>query len=99
MMKGASSEQKKEWKMGHGQSFNWLPKAQKTLEGNRLLLSWIIVFVFILVVYSSFVIGLVCKLIFSFLFLAEDCFQETVEAMSHLGIKSDKQAEIFRVRF
>ena len=59
----------------------------------------IIVFVFILVVYSSFVIGLVCKLIFSFLFLAEDCFQETVEAMSHLGIKSDKQAEIFRVRF
>uniref|UniRef100_A0A8C4ZJ21 Myosin XIX n=1 Tax=Gadus morhua TaxID=8049 RepID=A0A8C4ZJ21_GADMO len=59
MMKGASSEQKKEWKMGHGQSFNWLPKAQKTLE--------------------------------------EDCFQETVEAMSHLGIKSDKQAEIFRI--
>ncbi|CAL8276800.1 unnamed protein product [Arctogadus glacialis] len=59
MMKGASSEQKKEWKMAHGQSFNWLPEAQKTLE--------------------------------------EDCFQETVEAMSHLGIKSEKQAEIFRI--
>ncbi|CAL8363653.1 unnamed protein product [Lota lota] len=59
MMKGASSEQKKEWEMAHGQSFNWLPKAEKTLE--------------------------------------EDCFQETVEAMSHLGIKSEKQAEIFRI--
>ncbi|KAJ3588797.1 hypothetical protein NHX12_009651 [Muraenolepis orangiensis] len=59
MMTGASGEQRKEWKMSHGQRFNWLPKAAKTLE--------------------------------------EDCFQETVEAMSHLGINSEKQAEIFRI--
>ncbi|KAK0136465.1 Unconventional myosin-XIX [Merluccius polli] len=59
MMKGASGEQRKEWKMSHGQSFNWLPKTEKTLE--------------------------------------EDCFQETVEAMSHLGLKSEKQAEIFKI--
>ena len=62
MMKGASSEQKKEWNMEHGRSFNWLPKAQKTLEGNHPLLLCILMFGLILVVCSSFVNGLVCVL-------------------------------------
>ncbi|XP_041947548.1 unconventional myosin-XIX isoform X1 [Alosa sapidissima] len=29
--------------------------------------------------------------------LEEDCFEETLEAMDHLGINSDKQAQIFRI--
>ncbi|XP_034461939.1 unconventional myosin-XIX isoform X1 [Hippoglossus hippoglossus] len=32
MMKGATDEQRKEWKMPHGQRFVWLPKAEKTVE-------------------------------------------------------------------
>ncbi|XP_051256359.1 unconventional myosin-XIX [Dicentrarchus labrax] len=32
MMKGATDEQRKEWKMPRGQRFTWLPKSEKTLE-------------------------------------------------------------------
>nr|XP_019941478.1 PREDICTED: unconventional myosin-XIX [Paralichthys olivaceus] len=32
MMKGATDEQRKEWKMPHGQRFVWLPKAEITVE-------------------------------------------------------------------
>uniref|UniRef100_UPI0037E7970E unconventional myosin-XIX n=1 Tax=Semicossyphus pulcher TaxID=241346 RepID=UPI0037E7970E len=32
MMKGASAEQRREWKMQHGQRFVWLPNSEKTLE-------------------------------------------------------------------
>ncbi|XP_063341811.1 unconventional myosin-XIX isoform X1 [Pelmatolapia mariae] len=32
MMKGATDEQRKEWKMSHGQSFVWLPNSEKTIE-------------------------------------------------------------------
>ncbi|KAL0994796.1 hypothetical protein UPYG_G00127270 [Umbra pygmaea] len=59
MMKGANDEQRKEWKMAHGQRFAWLPNSQKTLE--------------------------------------EDCFEETVEAMKHLGIDAEKQGHIFKI--
>ncbi|KAM4620654.1 unconventional myosin-XIX [Polymixia lowei] len=59
MMKGATDEQRKEWRMPHGQSFSWLPNAEKTVE--------------------------------------EDCFQETVEAMVHLGINVESQGQIFRI--
>lgn len=33
MMKGATDEQRKEWKMSHDQSFVWLPNSEKTIEG------------------------------------------------------------------
>ncbi|AWP00420.1 putative unconventional myosin-XIX [Scophthalmus maximus] len=59
MMKGATDEQRKEWKMPHGQRFVWLPKAEKHVE--------------------------------------EDCFQETIEAMVHLGINKERQRQIFRI--
>lgn len=29
----------------------------------------------------------------------EDCFHETVEAMVHLGINTERQSQIFRVRY
>ncbi|KAK2879774.1 unconventional myosin-XIX [Channa argus] len=58
MMKGATDEQRKEWKMPHGQHFVWLPKYKKTIE--------------------------------------EDCFNETLEAMVHLGINAERQKQIFR---
>ncbi|KAM6983429.1 LOW QUALITY PROTEIN: unconventional myosin-XIX [Tautogolabrus adspersus] len=32
MMKGATSEQRREWKMPHGQRFVWLPNSQRKLE-------------------------------------------------------------------
>ncbi|KAE8287982.1 Unconventional myosin-XIX [Larimichthys crocea] len=32
MIKGATDEQRKEWKMPHGESFAWLPNSEKTLE-------------------------------------------------------------------
>ncbi|KAM9847121.1 unconventional myosin-XIX isoform 2-T2 [Aulostomus maculatus] len=32
MLKGASSEQRKEWRMPQGQHFDWLPNAKKTVE-------------------------------------------------------------------
>ncbi|CAJ1064409.1 unconventional myosin-XIX [Xyrichtys novacula] len=32
MMKGATVEQRREWKMNHGQRFAWLPHSEKTLE-------------------------------------------------------------------
>ena len=32
------------------------------------------------------------------IYLAEDCFEDTLEAMVHLSIDSEKQAQIFRVR-
>ncbi|KAF7665621.1 hypothetical protein LDENG_00136510 [Lucifuga dentata] len=59
MMKGATDEQRKEWKMPHGQSFSWLPNAEKSVE--------------------------------------EDCFQETLQAMVHLGINAERQRQIFRI--
>ncbi|KAM7398457.1 hypothetical protein PAMA_006389 [Pampus argenteus] len=59
MMKGATDEQRKEWKMSHGQHFVWLPNAEKSLE--------------------------------------EDCFQETIEAMVHLGVNAERQGQIFRI--
>lgn len=37
MMKGATDEQRKEWKMPHGQRFVWLPKAEKHVEGSSLI--------------------------------------------------------------
>ncbi|XP_059208280.1 unconventional myosin-XIX [Centropristis striata] len=59
MMKGATDEQRKEWKMQRDQRFVWLPNLEKTVE--------------------------------------EDCFDETVEAMVHLGIHAERQREIFRI--
>ncbi|XP_037324043.2 unconventional myosin-XIX [Pungitius pungitius] len=59
MMKGATDEQRMEWKMPCSQSFLWLPNAEKTVE--------------------------------------EDCFDETVEAMVHLGINAERQRQIFRI--
>ncbi|KAJ7997386.1 hypothetical protein DPEC_G00228450 [Dallia pectoralis] len=59
MTKGASGDQRKDWKMLHDQTFAWLPNAEKTLE--------------------------------------EDCFDETVEAMVHLGLDAEKQGHIFRI--
>uniref|UniRef100_A0A669C9T8 Myosin XIX n=1 Tax=Oreochromis niloticus TaxID=8128 RepID=A0A669C9T8_ORENI len=32
MMRGATDEQRKEWKMSHDQSFVWLPNSEKTIE-------------------------------------------------------------------
>ncbi|KAK2828789.1 hypothetical protein Q5P01_019823 [Channa striata] len=32
MMKGATDEQRKEWKMPRGQHFSWLPNSEKTIE-------------------------------------------------------------------
>ncbi|XP_029304565.1 unconventional myosin-XIX isoform X2 [Cottoperca gobio] len=32
MMKGATDEQRREWKMPHGQRFVWLPNSEKTVE-------------------------------------------------------------------
>ncbi|XP_058482974.1 unconventional myosin-XIX [Solea solea] len=37
MMKGATDEQRKEWKMPLGQHFVWLPKAEKTIEEDCFL--------------------------------------------------------------
>ncbi|XP_053703994.1 unconventional myosin-XIX [Synchiropus splendidus] len=59
MMKGATDEQRIEWKMQQDQCFSWLPNAEKTIE--------------------------------------EDCFNETLEAMKHLGINSESQREIFTI--
>ncbi|XP_070699771.1 unconventional myosin-XIX [Pempheris klunzingeri] len=59
MMKGATDEQRNEWKMPHSQRFTWLPNSEKNVE--------------------------------------EDCFQETVEAMVHLGLNADRQRQIFRI--
>ncbi|XP_045894880.1 unconventional myosin-XIX isoform X2 [Micropterus dolomieu] len=59
MLKGATDEQRKEWKMPPGQRFVWLPNTEKTVD--------------------------------------EDCFHETVEAMVHLGIHSERQRQLFRI--
>lgn len=59
MMKGATTDQRNEWKMPNNSLFVWLPNAEKTLE--------------------------------------EDCFEETLEAMGHLGIDTEQQREIFRI--
>uniref|UniRef100_A0A8C6SAM5 Myosin XIX n=1 Tax=Neogobius melanostomus TaxID=47308 RepID=A0A8C6SAM5_9GOBI len=59
VMKGATTDQRREWKMPNNESFVWLPNAEKILE--------------------------------------EDCFEETLEAMGHLGIDSERQREIFRI--
>lgn len=59
MMKGATTDQRREWKMPNNQAFVWLPNAEKPLE--------------------------------------EDCFEETLEAMGHLGIDTEPQREIFRI--
>ncbi|XP_010794972.1 unconventional myosin-XIX-like, partial [Notothenia coriiceps] len=59
MLKGATDEQRKEWKMSCGKHFVWLPNSEKTVE--------------------------------------EDSFQETVEAMVHLGIKAERQRQLFRI--
>lgn len=32
------------------------------------------------------------------LFITEDCFQETVQAMVHLGINAERQSQLFRVK-
>lgn len=42
MMKGATDEQRKEWKMPRGQHFVWLPNVEKTVEG------WYLIFMYIL---------------------------------------------------
>ncbi|XP_049598684.1 unconventional myosin-XIX [Syngnathus scovelli] len=59
MMKAATKEQRKEWKMPHGHHFVWLPNVEKTIE--------------------------------------EDCFQETLDAMVHLRINTERQREIFKI--
>uniref|UniRef100_A0AAV2JCW9 Myosin motor domain-containing protein n=1 Tax=Knipowitschia caucasica TaxID=637954 RepID=A0AAV2JCW9_KNICA len=59
MMSGATTEQRKEWKMPNGQCFAWLPNSNTHLE--------------------------------------EDCFEETVGAMGHLGINTERQREMFRI--
>ncbi|XP_069003028.1 unconventional myosin-XIX [Embiotoca jacksoni] len=59
MMKGATDEQRKDWKMSLDQQFVWLPNSEKTVE--------------------------------------EDCFNDTVEAMVHLGIDAERQRQIFKV--
>lgn len=59
MMKGATADQKREWKMQNDQLFVWLPNAEKTLE--------------------------------------EDCYEETLAAMVHLGMDTERQREIFRI--
>ncbi|XP_030009902.1 unconventional myosin-XIX [Sphaeramia orbicularis] len=59
MMKGATDEQRLEWMMSPGQTFQWLPNADKTVE--------------------------------------EDCFSDTLEAMDHLGVDSDRQKQIFTI--
>ncbi|KAK5859088.1 hypothetical protein PBY51_003179 [Eleginops maclovinus] len=59
MLKGATDEQRKEWKMPRGQHFVWLPNSEKPVE--------------------------------------EDSFQETVLAMVHLGIKAERQRQLFRI--
>ncbi|KAM9788989.1 unconventional myosin-XIX [Neosynchiropus ocellatus] len=59
MMKGATDEQRMEWKMHQDQYFSWLPSAEKNIE--------------------------------------EDCFNETLEAMNHLGINSESQRQIFTI--
>lgn len=47
MMKGATDEQRKEWKMPRGESFPWLPNVEKTLEGwLHFLISFIYSFIF-----------------------------------------------------
>uniref|UniRef100_A0A8C5GSZ5 Myosin motor domain-containing protein n=1 Tax=Gouania willdenowi TaxID=441366 RepID=A0A8C5GSZ5_GOUWI len=38
-----------------------------------------------------------CSNIYIFYCLTEDCFQDTVEAMDHLGINAEKQQQIFRI--
>nr|XP_023688736.1 unconventional myosin-XIX isoform X2 [Paramormyrops kingsleyae] len=59
MMKGATEEQRKEWKIPRDQHFTWLPNADRTLE--------------------------------------EDCFQDTVAAMGHMGIATETQGQIFQM--
>ncbi|XP_048873554.1 unconventional myosin-XIX isoform X2 [Brienomyrus brachyistius] len=59
LMKGATEEQRKEWKLPRDQHFIWLPNAERTLE--------------------------------------EDCFQDTVAAMGHMGIATETQGQMFRM--
>ncbi|XP_076024669.1 unconventional myosin-XIX [Genypterus blacodes] len=59
MMKGATDQQRKEWRMQRGDGFSWLPNEEKTVE--------------------------------------EDCFQETLQAMVHLGIDAQRQRQLFRI--
>ncbi|XP_024117452.1 unconventional myosin-XIX [Oryzias melastigma] len=59
MMRGATDEQRREWKMPLNQSFDWLPNSEKQIE--------------------------------------EDVFEETVEAMLHMGIKAETQRHILRI--
>lgn len=59
MMKGATTDQRRDWKMPKNALLVWLPNAEKTLE--------------------------------------EDCFEETLEAMGHLGVDTERQREIFRI--
>lgn len=200
MMRGATHQQRQEWKMPRAQNFNWLPNADKILEGESVCVTWdfdtfcqsvckiwrallqnyisilgnrhfctghwialqnrfyIGFYTFVL---NSFLFFLLCSeniwrvkihtcvwkdfwTVFSknenakvkkwrlsrfstklfiytmygesphhsrtkkkvsvlishmfLIFLPEDCFAETLEAMVHLGIDSDMQAQIFRVR-
>lgn len=37
MMKGATDEQRKEWKMSRGQRFSWLQNLERTVEGPSFL--------------------------------------------------------------
>lgn len=41
MMKGATEEQRKEWKMLQDQHFVWLPCSEKTVEGSFFFLTLI----------------------------------------------------------
>lgn len=37
-MKGATEQQRQEWKMPHDQRFSWLPNTEKTLEGEFVII-------------------------------------------------------------
>lgn len=88
MLKGATDEQRKEWKMPCGKHFVWLPNSEKTVEGWSLHMFLLYFFMF----SDSY------NKLFFMLFFLEDSFQETVEAMVHLGIKAERQRQLFRVR-
>lgn len=86
MMNGATDLQRKEWKMMHGQRFAWLPESEKTLEGEFSPLGNLCFCCRHTVVTAA-----------RWWFI-EDCFQETLEAMCHLGISAETQRQIFKVR-
>uniref|UniRef100_A0A671YHB8 Myosin XIX n=1 Tax=Sparus aurata TaxID=8175 RepID=A0A671YHB8_SPAAU len=58
MTKGATDEQRKEWKMSHGQRFAWLPNSEKTVEGWSLFLIFMHRITFILHIALQILAGI-----------------------------------------